>query len=84
MEEGVFRGLSSVVDDNEPVVPASEMVEALRRTKQLEDALGPKVDCERRPLLRMKEQPELSALFWCIAILLTVTTLINRRSRTVG
>jgi transposase len=42
VEECVFRGLSGAVGANEPVVPASEMVEALKRIKQLEGALGRK------------------------------------------
>ncbi len=42
MEESIFRGSLVAVGANEPVVPASDMVEALKRIKQLEGALGRK------------------------------------------
>lgn len=42
VEESIFRGSLVAVGANEPVVPASDMVEALKRIKQLEGALGRK------------------------------------------
>jgi transposase len=42
VEKAYSEGSLVAVGANEPVVPASEMVEALKRIKQLEGALGRK------------------------------------------